>query len=100
MTFSAKGADSKDQLWIRSLDALTAQRLPGTEGAIHPFWSSDSDYDEVQGLRVGERHQFDRWRRVCGCRLGFQQSGSHRQWKAAAPPDWLSLLRAWREMEG
>ena len=22
------------------------------------------------------------------------------QWKASAPPDWASLLRAWREMEG
>ena len=22
------------------------------------------------------------------------------QWKASAPPDWLSLLRAWRETEG
>jgi hypothetical protein len=22
------------------------------------------------------------------------------QWKASAPPDWISLLRAWREMEG
>ena len=21
-------------------------------------------------------------------------------WKASAPPDWISLLRAWREMEG
>jgi hypothetical protein len=21
------------------------------------------------------------------------------QWKAAAPPDWISLLRAWREAE-
>ena len=22
------------------------------------------------------------------------------QWKASAPPDWASLLRAWREAEG
>jgi hypothetical protein len=22
------------------------------------------------------------------------------QWKASAPPDWVGLLRAWREMEG
>jgi hypothetical protein len=22
------------------------------------------------------------------------------QWKAASPPDWMSLLRAWREAEG
>jgi len=24
----------------------------------------------------------------------------HIQWKASAPPDWISLLRAWREAEG
>ena len=24
----------------------------------------------------------------------------HIQWKASMPPDWISLLRAWREMEG
>jgi len=32
----------KDQLWVRALDGLMAQALPGTEGARHPFWSPDS----------------------------------------------------------
>ena len=32
----------KTQLWIRSLDATEPRPLPGTEGAIHPFWSPDS----------------------------------------------------------
>jgi eukaryotic-like serine/threonine-protein kinase len=31
-----------DQLWVRGLDAFTAQTLPGTEGARYPFWSPDS----------------------------------------------------------
>jgi Tol biopolymer transport system component len=30
------------QLYVRSLDADTAQLLSGTEGATHPFWSPDS----------------------------------------------------------
>jgi Tol biopolymer transport system component len=30
------------QIWIRSLDALMAQPLAGTEGAASPFWSPDS----------------------------------------------------------
>ena len=30
------------RLWVRSLDALTAQRLSGTEGAVVAFWSHDS----------------------------------------------------------
>ena len=32
----------KDQLWVQALDSLTAQALPGTEGASYPFWSPDS----------------------------------------------------------
>ncbi len=31
-------------LWLRDLDALEWQRLPGTERAIAPFWSPDSRY--------------------------------------------------------
>ncbi len=34
----------KSQLWIRSLDSLSAQPLPGTEGASYPFWSPDSRF--------------------------------------------------------
>lgn len=36
---SSKG---KSGLWVRSLDSATARLLPGTEGALHPFWSPDS----------------------------------------------------------
>jgi serine/threonine protein kinase/Tol biopolymer transport system component len=38
------GAVSKGQptLWVRPLAELTAQLLPGTEGASFPFWSPDS----------------------------------------------------------
>ena len=37
------------------------------------------------------------------CSIEFETpSGSKMriQWRASAPPDWLSLLRAWREAEG
>src|SRR5207247_854424 len=37
----ARNAD-KQTLWIQSLDTLIPQQLPGTEGAIQPFWSPDS----------------------------------------------------------
>ena len=30
------------KLWIRRLDSLTPRDLPGTEGALYPFWSPDS----------------------------------------------------------
>ena len=29
-------------MWIRSLDSLAMQLLPGTEGATYPFWSADN----------------------------------------------------------
>jgi len=29
-------------LWVRPLDSLEAQKIPGTEGAAFPFWSPDS----------------------------------------------------------
>ena len=33
-----------NELWVRPLDSLTAQLLPGTKGAKYPFWSPDSRY--------------------------------------------------------
>lgn len=34
----------RGNLWVRSLDQLRGQHLPGTEGATNPFWSPDSRY--------------------------------------------------------
>jgi eukaryotic-like serine/threonine-protein kinase len=36
--------DRDQRLWIRALDSLQAQPLPGTEGATYPFWSPDSAF--------------------------------------------------------
>ncbi len=41
IAFVAVNAEGKTLLWVRSLDALTAQALAGTEGASAPFWSPD-----------------------------------------------------------
>ncbi len=38
----AASTEGKSQLWLRPLDSLTAQPLPGTEDAFYPFWSPDS----------------------------------------------------------
>jgi eukaryotic-like serine/threonine-protein kinase len=40
LAFVASG-DGPPRLWVRPLDATTAQPLAGTEGASHPFWSPD-----------------------------------------------------------
>ena len=37
-------AAAQDGLWLRDFSALEWRRLPGTEGALTPFWSPDSRY--------------------------------------------------------
>src|SRR5579862_9776122 len=41
IAFIARGVSPGQSLWVRSLDSLTAKRLEGTDGAMHPFWSPD-----------------------------------------------------------
>jgi len=41
LVFTAVDAAGVNTLWIRPLDALASERLPGTEGARYPFWSPD-----------------------------------------------------------
>jgi Tol biopolymer transport system component/predicted Ser/Thr protein kinase len=48
LVFNAMG--NQDGLWIRDMDALEWRRLPGTEGALSPFWSPDSRF---LGFAVG-----------------------------------------------
>ena len=42
LAFVSQNAEGKVVLWVRPLDKLQAQALPGTEGAESPFWSPDS----------------------------------------------------------
>ena len=44
LAFSVGPTGGGKQLYIRPLDALTAQPLAGTEGATFPFWSPDSRF--------------------------------------------------------
>jgi Tol biopolymer transport system component len=37
-------SEGKTTLWLRALDALESQRLPGTDNARFPFWSPDSRF--------------------------------------------------------
>ena len=36
--------DGKLQLWMRGFDAAEARPVPGTQGAMYPFWSPDGRY--------------------------------------------------------
>jgi Tol biopolymer transport system component len=52
LAFSAAGADGVPRIFLRSMDSLTAQPLPGSETApvvIALFWSPDSRYIGFQG---------------------------------------------------
>ncbi len=42
IVFAAIDALGKRQLWLRRLDSLTAELLPGTENATFPFWAPDN----------------------------------------------------------
>ena len=42
VAFIANNPEGKRLLWVRQLDAPSAQQLAGTEGANSPFWSADS----------------------------------------------------------
>jgi len=42
LAFVATSADGKRSLWVRPLHASAAIRLPGTEGAVGPFWDPTS----------------------------------------------------------
>jgi Tol biopolymer transport system component len=44
LAFVAARKRGASQLWIRPLDGVEAQPLPGTEGASYPFWSPDSRF--------------------------------------------------------
>jgi Tol biopolymer transport system component/predicted Ser/Thr protein kinase len=44
MAFVASDEGRTRMLWVRSLNALSAQALAGTEGAMHPFWSPDGRF--------------------------------------------------------
>ena len=42
LAFSALGPNNTQMMWLRPMDSLTAQLLPGTEGGQSPYWSPDS----------------------------------------------------------
>jgi eukaryotic-like serine/threonine-protein kinase len=44
LAFVARTAEGTDLLWVRSLDAPSAQPIAGTEGAFYPFWSPDNQF--------------------------------------------------------
>jgi len=44
LALAATTTDNKRSLWVRALDTLEAQPLPGTEDAQYPFWSPDGRY--------------------------------------------------------
>jgi Tol biopolymer transport system component/predicted Ser/Thr protein kinase len=44
LAFVARDSSGKNLLWVRPLDSLAVQALPGTENPSFPFWSPDSRF--------------------------------------------------------
>ncbi len=44
LAFNARDSLGVQSIWVRRMNSLEAQRLPGTEGATRPFWSPDSRF--------------------------------------------------------
>lgn len=44
IAFNAVDSTGVSRIWLRSLDDLVPNALPGTEGTTRPFWSPDSRY--------------------------------------------------------
>jgi len=44
LAFNATDSSGVGGIWVRQMNSLEAQRLPGTEGASRPFWSPDSRF--------------------------------------------------------
>jgi len=42
VVFAMADTSGSSSLWLRSLDSLTPQKLPGTKESVDPFWSPDS----------------------------------------------------------
>ncbi len=47
------------QIWVRSLDSVTSEPVPGTEGAVSPFWSPDSHFLGFFSSADGELKKVD-----------------------------------------
>ena len=44
LAFDATDTEGRAGIWVRPLNALVPQPLPGTDGGVRPFWSPDSRY--------------------------------------------------------
>ena len=58
LAFAARNTSGTRQIWVRKLDGDAAQPIPGTDGALYPFWSPDGQsigfFADGKLRRVGE----------------------------------------------
>ena len=41
LAYTVTGPDGVTRIHVRSIDSTESRALPGTENAVHPFWSPD-----------------------------------------------------------
>ena len=103
-----RGKKLPDSVWQAAVELA---REHGVYAVAHPL---RLDYAGLKKRLSGVSHRRRRARkpafvelitpasamRECSIEFESLHGGKVRiQWKAAAPPDWMSLLRAWREAE-
>ena len=70
--------DNERALWVRAIDALTPQRLAGTDGATYPFWSPDGRFiaffagNALKKLEIATGNV----ETICNCQTGTGGGGT------------------------
>jgi len=77
LVFRAVSQHGKGQLWIRSLDAVTAQPLEGTEDGAAPFWSPDG-----KSIGFSAENKLKRIDLAGGPPLTLAESGYNGSWSS------------------
>ena len=60
VAFNATDSSGKTRIWLRALNALAPQPLPGTEGTTRPFWSPGLPVSRLLRRRQAEEDRRDR----------------------------------------
>jgi len=55
LAFTATSDDGRSRLWVRPMRSEVAQAIPGTENAMAPFWSPDSEWLGFQAMNAWYR---------------------------------------------
>jgi len=70
--------DNERALWVKAIDALTPQRLAGTDGASYPFWSPDGRFIAFFAANTLKKIELETGsvETICNCETGTGGGGT------------------------